>query len=76
MLNPKLIGGSRDGEEISEESKVSKTWPSVIYKTARISTEEAKELNIDDITCWKHPEDVYYFNGTNYIFDRRVNYKP
>jgi len=76
MTLPRTIGGSRANEEIGIEHKVGGRWPSVIYKPAQITIEESKSLDIDGVTTWRHPDDVYCFDGSNYVFDRRVDYKP
>ena len=71
---PKTVGGSRAGEEISKAHKVGHRWPPVIYKPSRITIEEYRNLRITETVHRRHPDDVYDFDGTNYIFRERVDY--
>jgi hypothetical protein len=76
-LNPKLIGGSRDGETVDAGHRINGVWwPSVMYFSTKITVEEAKGLTISPTVLWRIPDDVYEFDGTNYIFKERIDYKP
>jgi hypothetical protein len=73
---PKFIGGTHNGEYLTEDYKVGGRWPGVFYLPTKITVEEDKALSIDDVHKWRAPDDVYDFHGANYVFRERVNYKP
>ncbi len=71
---PRTVGGSREGEEIAKVYKVGGRWPPVIYKASRITLAEHRALKVDENIMRRPPDDVYEFNGTDYIFRERVDY--
>ncbi len=73
---PVLIGGSRAGEEITKAHKIGHNWPLILYKPSRITIEEYRKLSKTDEIMYKPPDDVYEFDGANYIFKKKVSYDP
>lgn len=77
MKLPVLIGGTREGEIVAKEHKIDgRWWPHFLYLRARITLAEEQKLNIDNVISWRNPDDVYAFDGTNYVFKQRIDYKP
>ncbi len=72
---PRFVGGSSDGEEVSAHHKIDdKRWPSVIYKNAKITIEQSRSLHVSEFIVKRWPEDVYYFNGKDYNYERTIWY--
>lgn len=71
---PKFIGGSYNGDTLDKAYKTSGRWPTVFYRASRITLAEHRALKVNDEIMRRHPDDVYDFDGTNYIFRERVNY--
>jgi hypothetical protein len=71
---PKFIGGTHDGDELPKAYKVSGRWPPIMYKVTRITLAEYHSLKVDENIMRRAPDDVYDFDGTNYVFRERIDY--
>jgi len=73
METVKLVGGTRDGDLVTADG-----WQRVYVSTIRLSFQQSLELVIDDVQCWRWPDEFYKREraGEDFIFERRVDYKP
>lgn len=68
-----LHGGPHDGLEVELHWR----GQPVFVLPHRLTMEQARQLQIDDVMAWKWPEDYYKKNSTGqFEFDRTVHYCP
>jgi hypothetical protein len=69
----KLIGGRRNGDSVEVNG-----WQRVYVSTIRLSMEEADALMIDDVQGYRWPQEFYVRERAkdNFVFEKRVDYKP
>lgn len=68
----RLVGGTRDGE-----TREIASWLDTLHVKRLLTREEHAALDIDGVTCWEGPDDVYVRqpDGT-FLFSYIVHYAP